>query len=67
VEAIVSIVDGVLEVLGLVTTTGVDVVEVDAIVAVVELLVLLGTLLVDEGVETVEVGVEADWQSNPTL
>lgn len=66
-EAIVSIVDGVLEVLGLVTTTGVDVVEVDAIVAVVELLVLLGTLLVDEGVETVEVGVEADWQSNPTL
>ena len=63
---VAGLVAGVLEVLGLVTTIGVDVVEVDAIVARVEVLVLLGTLLVD-GVETVEAGVEADWQSNPTL
>jgi hypothetical protein len=41
--------------------------EVDAIVAIVKLGVLLGTLLVEEAVETVYAGVEADWQSKPTL
>ena len=55
----------VVDELGLVGGNEVEVVEVEATVAIVEL--LLAMLLVDEAVETVDAGGEADWQSKPTL
>ena len=64
-EVVVELVIGlVIDELRLEVCTDEDVVDVKTTVAIVELVAML---LVDDAVEIVDAGVDADWQSNPTL